>query len=55
MLCVYMSVSRFCQHDSVTIVQHTVTKLYRSVVEIKMKAGFENGCCLSKGAESRGV
>lgn len=36
-------------------VQDAVTKLYSCVVEIKMKAEFEDGCGPSKGAGRRGV
>ena len=35
----------------VTAVQGGVRKLYRCVVEIKMKVEYENGCGTSKGAE----
>lgn len=40
----FTSVYRFCHCDSVSTVQDTVMKLYGSVVEIKMKARFEDGC-----------
>lgn len=48
-----LSMNRFCQHDSVTTVQ-IVTKLYRCVVEITVKAEFKDGCGRSKGAGSMG-
>ena len=35
--------------------QDAVMKLYRCLVEIKMKAELKNGCGTSKGAGSRGV
>ena len=41
---VCLSVDRFCQRDSETSVQEAVTKHYRYVVEIKMKAKFEGRC-----------
>lgn len=47
-----MSVDRLCHRQSVATVQDAVTRLYRCVVEMKMKAAFKNGCGLSKGAES---
>ena len=51
-----MSVAIFYHRDSATV-QNAVTKLYRCLVEIKMKAEFKNEkrVCLSKGAGSRGV
>ena len=42
----------FC-HDSMTTEQDAVTKFYRSVAEIKMKAKVKDGCGPSKGARSR--
>lgn len=32
-----LSVDRFCQHDRVTAVQNTLTKLHRCTVEVKLK------------------
>ena len=40
---VYMSAARLCHWDSMTTVQDAVTKLYRCVVDMKMKATFQNG------------
>ena len=44
-----MSVDSFCQRGSFTTVQNAFMKLYSCVVEIKMKAVYENGCGLSMG------
>ncbi len=46
----YMSVDRFCQHNSITGMQKEVTKPYSCVVEINMtefeevKTDFEDWC-----------
>lgn len=40
---VFESVDRFCQGHSVRAVQDSVMKRYRCVLEIKMKAKFEDG------------
>lgn len=40
---------------SVTTGQDVVMQLHTCVVVVKMKTNFEDGCDLSKGAESRGV
>lgn len=45
----------FFHHDSIAPVQEMVTKLYRWIVEIKMKAKLEGGYGLSKGMGSREV
>ena len=37
-LSVFLSVDRFCQHNSISSVQDVVTKLYRCIAAIKMKA-----------------
>ena len=54
-LSVCLSVDRFCQCYSVATVQDADTQLSRCVLEIKMKAKFEDECGSSKGARSRGV
>lgn len=46
---------RFCQRNNVTTVQDAVTKLYKCVVEIKMKAHVEDGCGPSMSVGSRGL
>lgn len=47
--------ARFCNLNSVAIMQYADVKPYRCVVELKMKVEFENGCCPSNGAKSMGV
>ena len=51
-LYVCLSLVRFCQSNSIATVQDAVMKLYRCVVEMKMKVEFEDGCGPSKGARS---
>lgn len=50
-----MSVAKFSHCNSITTVQDTVTKLYKSVVEMTMKPKFENGYGPSNGASNSGV
>ena len=40
---VCLSVDGFCQYDGVATVQDAVMKLYRCVVDIKIKVEFEKG------------
>lgn len=47
-LCLYLCISvRYlwtdCKCDNITAMQDTVVKLYRCVVDIKIKVKFENG------------
>ena len=43
-----LSVDRFCQHNRITAIHDTVEELHRCVVDIRIKAEFEDGCCMSK-------
>ena len=43
-----------CQRDSIATVQGADMKLYRCVVQIKIKVEVENECGPSKGARCRG-
>ena len=43
------------RRDSAAIVKDAVMKHYKCVLEIKMKAEFENGCGPRKDAQSRGL
>lgn len=52
-LIVCLSEDRCCHCDSVTTVHDAVTKPYRYVAEIKMKAALKDGCGPSKVAGSR--
>ena len=54
--CLYVWLStELCQHYSVSTVQDVVTKLYRSVTEIKLNDEFEVGCRPCKGARSKEI
>ncbi len=47
-ICVYvcLSVDRFCKYNNITNMQDAVMKLYKCVVEIKIKAEFKDGCVM---------
>lgn len=48
-MCIYLSVGRCCH--GVSTLQDAVMKLYRTIVEIKMYAEFEDDLDLKKGGE----
>ena len=51
----FVRTADFCQRDTDAAVQDAVTKLYRCVVEIKMKAEeFVDGCGPSKDTKRKG-
>ena len=48
-----LSVDTFCQHNSMSTVQDTASKLYRCVVEIKIKAEFKDVLCYHTSRDAK--